>query len=517
MLLLLVVALAALCLYCVWYSSVRNLDYWKKKGVKHDSPLPFIGNCFRMAIQQISLAEYITEMYYKYPNEKYVGFYHGNQPGLILRDLVTIQHILTTDFHYFFPRGILLHKEVYDPLMKNLFTVDGDTWKLLRQRMTPAFTSAKLKAMFPLIVETAEKLKTIADDYAENGKEVDVRELMARYATDFIGACGFGVEADALNDENSIFRKLGKRIFTTTVRDASVLTLKLICPETFKKLNYFAPEIHTNTMELVRSIMKQRNYKPCGRNDFIDLLLELKQKGKLVGESVEKRKPDGTPEIVEIELDDMLMAAQAFIFFAAGFETSSSSTSHALHQLAFHPEIQERCQEEIDGILSKYGNRLSYDAVKEMKYLEMVFKESLRMLPPLGFISRKCARQYNIPNTNLTIDEGVWILLPVHAMHRDKQYFENPEKFNPERFHSNNVANIQKYAYLPFGEGPRACIGERLGLMQSMAGLAAILSRYTVKPSQSSVQEVKIDPSSTIAQTVKGGIPLQLVARKKLE
>ncbi|KAI5646476.1 cytochrome p450 domain-containing protein [Phthorimaea operculella] len=324
MLLLLVVALIALSIY--WYS-VSNLDYWEKKGVKHDTPLPIIGNTFRQAIQQISVAELITEKYYKYPNEKYVGYYVGNQRGLILRDPTIIQHILTTDFHYFYPRGILLHKEVYDPLMKKLFTIDGDTWKLLRQRMTPAFTSAKLKAMFPLIVETAEKLKSIADDYADNENEVDVRELMARYATDFIGACGFGVEADALNDENSIFRKLGKRIFTTTVRDASVLTLKLLCPETFKKWNYFAPEIHTNTMELVRSILKQRNYKPCGRNDFIDLLLELKQKGKLVGESVEKRKPDGSPEIVELELDDMLMAAQAFILDVFFFNKSCAAST----------------------------------------------------------------------------------------------------------------------------------------------------------------------------------------------
>ncbi|KAI5646475.1 cytochrome p450 domain-containing protein [Phthorimaea operculella] len=514
MFLLLVVILAALCTY--WYS-VKNFQYWKKRGVKHDTPVPFFGNTLRQILRQLSIAEFVSEMYHKYPTEKYVGMYMGNNPVLILRDPAIIQQIMATDFHYFYPRGVLLHKEVYDPLMKNLFTIDGDTWKLLRQRITPAFTSAKLKAMFPLIVERAEKLQTIAEDFAEKGKEIDVRELMARYTTDFIGACGFGVEADTLNDENSIFRKLGKRIFHISPRDAIVLILKALGPETFKKWNYFAPEIQTNTFELVESIMKQRNYKPCGRNDFIDLLLELKQKGKIVGESVEKRNPDGTPEIVELEMDDMLMAAQAFIFFAAGFETSSTSTSHALHQLAFHKDLQEKCQNEIDEVLGKYGGRLCYDAVKEMKFLEMVFKESLRVLPPVGFLTRRCARKYTIPATNLVIDEDVWIVIPVDGLHHDPQYFEEPEKFYPERFDPKNVESIKKYTYLPFGEGPRACIGERLGIMQSTAGLAAVLSRYTVVPSQSTVKELKIDPTSTIAQKVLGGVPLQLVARKKLK
>lgn len=208
-----------------------------------------------------------------------------------------------------------------EPLMMNLFTVDGDIWKLVRQRMTPAFTSGKLKSMFPLIVERAEKLQIIAAKAAETGKEVDIRELMARYTTDFIGACGFGIEADALNDEHTAFRKLVKRIFTVTIRDGFVNMIKLLAPKVFKHVHFFAPEIEHNTISLVKSIMMQRNYKVTGRNDFIDLLLELKEKGKMIGESIEKKKPDGTPQIVELELDDVVMVAQVFIFFAAGFET----------------------------------------------------------------------------------------------------------------------------------------------------------------------------------------------------
>lgn len=120
--------------------------------------------------------------------------------------------------------------------------------------------------------------------------------------------------------------------------------------------------------------MSQRNYKPSGRNDFIDQMLELKQAGNIVGESIEKFNKDGSPVKVEIEPDDLLLTGQIFIFFAAGFETSSYTSSTLLHNLAFHPEEQARCQQNIDEILAKHDGKLSFDAVREMKYLEMAFK-----------------------------------------------------------------------------------------------------------------------------------------------
>lgn len=360
----------------IYVFSTRKQKYWKKRGVKHDKPLPFFGNNLRQFLQLISVSEQITKVYKKYPQERFVGYYLCNEKVLILRDPELIRRVLVTDFHHFHQRGANFHKHVFEPLMKNLFTVDGDIWKLLRQRMTPAFTSGKLKAMFPLIVDRAEKLQKIAAAAAETGKEVDVRDLMARYTTDFIGACGFGIDADTLNDDNSSFRELGRRIFTITKRDAFIILLKVLAPEAFKNIHFFAPEIETNMVSLVKSILQQRNYKSSGRNDFIDLLLELKDKGKIIGESVEKLNSDGSPQIVELELDELLMTAQVFIFFAAGFETSSSTTSFTLHQLAFHPEEQKNCQEEIDQVLRRHGGKLSYEAIKEMKYLERAFRYS---------------------------------------------------------------------------------------------------------------------------------------------
>ncbi|GBP59918.1 Cytochrome P450 6a2 [Eumeta japonica] len=472
-----------------WWSSCTGTargghDYWAKRGVPYEKPIPFFGTGFRQLTQRMSPTQFAVEIYRKYPNERFVGTFLARQKSIIIRDPELIKSILVTDFMYFHKRGLNTHDEVIEPMLKNLFFADGDLWRLLRQRMTPAFTTGKLKAMFPLIVERAVKVQDLADKAAKTGATVDVRDLMARYTTDFIGACGFGINMESLDDENSVFRKLGRRIFTFTPRDAFVGMLKLVFRETFKNLNFLVPEIEKTTLHLVQTVMKERNYKPAGRNDFIDLLLALKEKGKIVGESIENFNADGTPKESQLELDDMLMAAQVFVFFAAGFETSSSATSYTLHQLAFHPEEQKKVQDEIDEVLSRYDNKLCYDAVRELKYLG-----------------------------NVTIDKDVSVVIPVQALHTDEKYFEDPDKFMPERFSPERINDIKKHVFLPFGEGPRVCIGERLGHMQSLAGLAALLHKYSVEPAPTSLRHPISDPSATITQSIKGGIPLRIKAR----
>ncbi|XP_022127391.2 cytochrome P450 6B6 [Pieris rapae] len=511
---LLVVALVLILLY---YVGTKNFDYWKKRGVKYDEPIIFFGSNLTHIIKKHSLSERFAELHNRFPNEKYVGYFEANRPALLVRDPDLIKAILVTDFKHFYRRGISPHKEDIEPLMKNLFTVDGDAWKLLRQRMTTAFSSAKLKAMFPLIVERTEKLITIAEQVADSGEEVDVRNLMARYTTDFIGACGFGIDSKTLEDDTNDFRQLGRRIFTVTKRDILVNLLKrtLSNVELFKYIHFFAPEVERKNLSLVTQIMSQRDYKPSGRNDFIDMMLELKQKGKMVGESIEKVNPDGSPKIVELELNDELIAAQVFVFFAAGFETSSSSSSFLLHQLAYHPEEQKLVQKEIDEVLAKYDGKLSYDAVKDMKYLEMAFKESNRVFASPGFLVRKTVGKYTLPGTDLTLDDRTGVVISTQALYADERYFDDPQTFKPMRFHPDNIHKMNKNVYLPFGDGPRACIGERLGIMQALAGVAAVLHVFSVAPSKSTKRYPPIDPSSTIIQNVLGGLPLALQRRKK--
>ncbi|XP_026762327.3 cytochrome P450 6B5-like [Galleria mellonella] len=507
------VIIVAIILILLHYYGTRRYYYWEKRGIKHDKPLPFVGNNLKQFMQKASMAMTANEVYRKYPEERVVGFYRATQPELVIRDPVIAKRILVTDFHHFYARGLNPHKTVIEPLLKNVFFADGDLWRLIRQRFTPAFSTGKIKAMFPLITKRAAKLQTLADGITEK-EFYDARELMARYTTDFIGECGFGINMDSLSDENSQFRKLGKRIFVRTFRDTFISALKWIFPEVFKNFTMLSPEIDVNMTRLFQGVVEERNHKPSGRNDFIDLMLELKEKGKMIGESIETKNLNSTPRIVELELTDSLMIAQAFLFFGAGFETSSTASSFTLHQLAFNPDYQKKVQEEIDRVLAKYNNEITYDAVKEMSYLENAFYEAMRLYPSVAYLIRECtSTNYTFPELNLNIEKGIKTIIPIAAIHNDEKYFKNPEQFDPERFIDGPKECIRNFIFLPFGEGPRACVGARLGQMQSMAGIAAVLHKFTVEPAACSVRVPKPDPMGIVSEGFVGGLPLKFKKR----
>ncbi|CAG4936817.1 unnamed protein product [Colias eurytheme] len=491
----------------------QNYRYWSKRNVKHEPPLPIFGNHFNNLFGYKSLTQISGELYNKYPNEKVVGYYRGSAPELIIRDLDIARDILNVDFNHFYVRGIGKNQDK-ETLSKSLFHIEGDAWKLLRQRLTPAFTTAKLKAMFPLIVNCAEKLHVAGDNAVKNGGICDVRELMARFTTEFIGACGFGIEMDSINNEHSAFRALGKKMFTRSIRNILVLGLWELFPKLGSKLYLSDKDIEEAITNIVVSIFEQRNYKPSGRHDFIDLLLELSEKSKIYGDSIENFDENGAPKPAELDMDIRILVAQVFVFFAAGFETSSSATSFTLHQLAFNPDIQVKIQNEIDQVLSKYNNKLCYDAIAEMTLLDMAFKEGMRLFPSLGILNRVCTKSYTISQLGITIDPGVRVIIPIQAIQKDAKYFDRPNEFWPERF-ATEIKDLNKFTYLPFGSGPRNCIGARLGQMQSLAGLAAILQRFSVEPAENTPLELPLNPWMNVVQGIKGGIPLKLTLRKK--
>ncbi len=131
------------------------------------------------------------------------------------------------------------------------------------------------------------------------------------------------------------------------------------------------------------------------------------------------------------------------------------------YELALNTDVQERLRKEINSVLAKHENQVTYDAIMEMKYLDMVFNETLRKYPVADFNSRKSNKDFKIPNSNLVIPANTQIMIPSYAIQRDVRFYDNPDKFDPERFSAENVHSRQPYTYLPFSEGPRICIGMR--------------------------------------------------------
>lgn len=134
----------------------------------------------------------------------------------------------------------------------------------------------------------------------------------------------------------------------------------------------------------------------------------------------------------------------------------------ALYELALNQDIQNRLRMEIQAVFERHSNKFSYEAINEMKYLDMVFKETLRKFPVADTQFRKCTRDFPIPNTNLTIPRDTFIMISSFAVHHDERFYDNPSKFDPDRFTEENSQKRHPFVYLPFGESFQSIISETL-------------------------------------------------------
>lgn len=204
------------------------------------------------------------------------------------------------------------------------------------------------------------------------------------------------------------------------------------------------------------------------------------------------------------------VVAQVFVFFLGGFETSAAVSSYALFELAKNKDIQHRVQQEINETLNKHDNQWTYECIQDMKYLNQIFEETLRKYPPVPFLIRQATQKYKIPESNVVLDKGTVITINLYALQRNPKHYADPMKFDPERFTPENKAKITPYTYLPFGDGPRNCIGMRYGQLQSKIGLAMILSKLEFDLAPETSPDVKLN---TFTMTAIGGLNL-LVTRR---
>ncbi|KAF2891891.1 hypothetical protein ILUMI_14282, partial [Ignelater luminosus] len=145
------------------------------------------------------------------------------------------------------------------------------------------------------------------------------------------------------------------------------------------------------------------------------------------------------------------------------------------YELCLQPDIPNKVRQEIKGVILNH-RKTTYEALKDMKYLEIILYESLRKYPTVPFIDRICIEDYKLPNSNFMIEKDTLVYIPVFGLHYDSKYFPNPKKFDSKRFSDENKNRFHEYAFIPFGKGPRSCIGARFGFLTNKFGLAHILS-----------------------------------------
>ncbi|XP_058813402.1 probable cytochrome P450 6a14 [Topomyia yanbarensis] len=477
--------------------------FWlnRKFPCARDPPPSFLFGHFKGAITSQHGAYINQQLYqeFKHRGERFGGYSFFAIPSVIVVDLELIKSILVRDFNVFHDRGIYNDPET-DPLSGHLFMLEGAQWRSMRKKLTPTFTSGRMKSMFETIVSVAEEFRNYMINNYDRQPEMEMKDVLARFTTDVIGSCAFGLECNTLNNPDSDFLKYGRKVFD---QDFSGLA-KFVFASLFKNLaRIFKVKLTDEGVEkffigLTRETVEYREKNNVQRNDFLNLLLQIKNKGELIDH------PEEGADQADVGLTINELAAQCFVFFVAGFETSSTTMNFCMYELAMNPDIQEKLRSEIENAITANNGQITYDLVMGMQYLDNVVNETLRKYPPLEGLNRIPLVDYQIPDSKHVIPMNTMVIIPVYAVHHDADIYPDPERFDPDRFLPEAVQSRHPYSFIPFGEGPRICIGLRFGVMQTKIGLITLLRNFRFSPSSRTPARIAFDPKSFVLSPIGG-------------
>ncbi|XP_032682977.1 cytochrome P450 9e2-like [Odontomachus brunneus] len=480
--------------------------YWRKRGVPYIRTIPGWRISWKVFFQRINFAEYCKFIYNYEPDAKYLGLMDMSTPLVLIRDPELIKDIMVKDFEHF-PDHRTFASEDIDPLFgKNIFSLRGNRWKEMRNTLSPSFTASKMKAMFELVSKCSREFSEYLADHPEECSSVDTKEIFRRYTTDVIATSAFGISVNSLKDRNNEFFTRGME-FTNfaSIRTMLKFLLFRMSPRLTKALgiNLFSPATSQFFKKVVAETIKTREEQGIIRPDMIHLLMQARNKE--------------SSSVHEMTLDDIV--AQAFIFFLAGFSTSATLMCFVAHELAVNRDIQDRLWKEVEKHFAEGKGEISYESVSKMVYMDMVVSETLRKYPPVIFIDRLCVKSYELPppkpgGKNLNVEHNSMMMAPVYALHHDPKYFPNPDKFDPERFSDENIDNIVPYTYMPFGHGPRKCIGNRFALMETKLLIAHLLHKFIFKATEKTIYPVVFDKKQFDLHP-EGGFWIALEKREK--
>ncbi|KAH0631995.1 hypothetical protein JD844_019971 [Phrynosoma platyrhinos] len=387
-------------------------------------------------------------------------FYDGRVAQIGVTDPDIIKMVLVKECY-----SVFTNRRTFGPtgkMEKGVFFAQEEQWKRIRTVLTPAFTSGKLKEMLPIVQHCAKNLITCLLEKAEKGEPVEIKEVIGPYSMDVATSSSFGVSMDSMNNPQDPFVKEAKKLVTINFM-SPLNTVICIFPWLIPILNKInvsmfdtdAVEYFSKAILKIKAKREQGHEK--GRVDFLGVMIE-------------SQKTEAKPK--------------------------SNDTDHTYKDIPkFYISLQKA--------------PLVYDTIMQMEYLDMAISEILRMYPIGGRIERLCKKDIEI--NGITIPKGVTVMIPPHVLHFDPEIWEEPEEFRPERFSKENKENINPYTYLPFGAGPRNCIGMRFALLILKAGMASLLQNFTFRPCKETQIPLEMSPTGIV--TPKKPIILKVVPR----
>lgn len=374
-------------------------------------------------------------------------------------------------------------------LGEGLVTINGQQHKRQRKLAQPAFHTRRINNYAEIMSSYAER---IMRDW-QPGQQIDMSDEMMELTMFIVCKTLFDADWESMED---VAKRVGLAMEELQEVSDYNFSLPVQLPLWIPtKINRQAKAARAVLDETINRIVQERraaelNNGPQDTGDLLSMFLMAEYDDKSM-------------------MDDNEVRDQLVTLFAAGHETTSNALTWTWYLLSQHPEIEAKLQHELDSVLA--GQRPTLADLPNLPYTEMVLKESMRMYPPVWTLNARQASE-DITIGEYSIPKGAHVMVSPYVMHRHPDYFSDPMAFDPERFRPENEAQLPKYVYMPFGGGPRVCIGNSFAMMEAQLILATMAQRYSFEldPSQQIELNAQITMSSLhgMKMTIRERMPI---------
>jgi cytochrome P450 len=472
--------------YALYKFLTRRFGVFKSIGVNGPRPWPVVGTM--IPFMRMGLTSHQLEMKRLYGS--IVGNFFGSQPTMLIYDLDILKTLLVKDFANFPNRSLGLSIPDY-PLNKMLTMLEDDQWKHVRNILTPTFSSGKLRKMQQQMEKCAETLLANLHEKEVANETLEFRDYCGAYTMDVIASTAFGLEIDSHNDPNNEFVRMSNKVLDFSLGSLKTVFL-FFFPFLMKPLGKFgfrlfpkeATEFFVQAVDQALEGRMQDTSIGKANADFLQLMLNAEAEQGEVNDDDSTTSGGVTNEgssFVSKQnrrgLTHEEVLAQSILFILAGYDTTASTLSFFGYLLAVNSDCQEKLIAEIDSVM-KDQDHVTFDVINKMPYLDMCVSETLRLYPPGPRADRVTCEQTTI--NGVFIPKGMVVGIPIYALQNDPEYWPEPERFDPDRFLPEAKEARNPFCYMPFGMGPRHCIGMRLALMEIKLAMVHILRKFKI-------------------------------------
>lgn len=392
-----------------------------------------------------------------------------------------LQQVLQTNNRNYIKEPTLVH--AVNLAGENLFSTDGDEWLKRRRLMQPAFHKQRLEAFGEMMTEVTQG--KVGEWLAAADHTIELEHEMKDLTMNIIGRAMLSLDMrqNAHHLHNAF--NITSSFVIKQLQNPLHPPLWVPIPENRRFIK--ARDLINNTLDqIVQKRLDTREVK----GDLLDMLLATLAEEK-EGQVVLSRSE--------------LLGELAGIVFA-GHETTATTLTWLFYLLSQHPDVEAKLHEELDSVLR--GRIPTFADLPSLPYTRMVIDETMRLYPAAWTLTRQAVNQDEIGG--YLIPAGSSVLLNIYTLHHHPDYWENPERFDPERFSPERSADRHKYAFIPFGGGPRKCIGEPLALAEAQLVTATIAQQYRLRllPGQNT------DPFALFVLQTRNGLRMRLEERK---